>query len=119
MSMNIDIFNIKGEKVGDYTLDDSCLEFDKGTQAVHDTVVGYLAELRSGTILPNSVPELLRPKPEPRFPAAGRSPSNRKASDAPVPAVPAIRSGDTAVSLSVPNPAASRSNSTRKSNSLR
>lgn len=49
MSMNIDIFNIKGEKVGDYTLDDSYLEFDKGTQAVHDTVVGYLAELRAGT----------------------------------------------------------------------
>ena len=49
MSMNIDIFNIKGEKVGDYTLDDSCLEFDKGAQAVHDTVVGFLAELRAGT----------------------------------------------------------------------
>ena len=47
--MNIDIFNIKGEKVGDYTLDDSCLEFDKGAQAVHDTVVGFLAELRAGT----------------------------------------------------------------------
>lgn len=47
--MNIDIFNIKGEKVGDYTLDDSCLEFDKGTQAVHDAVVGFLAEIRSGT----------------------------------------------------------------------
>ena len=49
MSMNIDIYNIKGEKVGDYTLDDSCLEFDKGTQAVHDTVVGFLAEVRAGT----------------------------------------------------------------------
>ena len=49
MSMNIDIFNIKGEKVGDYTLDDCCLEFDKGAQAVHDTVVGFLAELRAGT----------------------------------------------------------------------
>ena len=49
MSMNIDIFNIKGEKVGDYTLDDCCLEFDKGAQAVHDAVVGFLAELRAGT----------------------------------------------------------------------
>ena len=46
MSMKIDILNMKGEKVGDYTIDDTCLEFDKGTQAVHDTVVGYLAELR-------------------------------------------------------------------------
>jgi large subunit ribosomal protein L4 len=49
MSMNIDIYNIKGEKVGDYTLDDSCLEFDKGAQAVHDAVVGFLAEVRAGT----------------------------------------------------------------------
>ncbi len=49
MSMNIDIVNIKGEKVGDYTLDDSCLEFDKGSQAVHDVVNGFLAEFRCGT----------------------------------------------------------------------
>ena len=49
MSRNIDIVNVKGEKVGEYILDDSCLEFDKGAQAVHDSVVGFLAEVRAGT----------------------------------------------------------------------
>ena len=49
MSRNIDIVNVKGEKVGEYILDDSCLEFDKGAQAVHDAVVGFLAEVRAGT----------------------------------------------------------------------
>lgn len=49
MSMKIDILNMKGEKVGDYTIDESCLEFDKGAQAVHDAVVAFLAENRAGT----------------------------------------------------------------------
>ena len=49
MSMNVDILNMKGEKVGDYTIDDTCLEFDKGAQAVHDAVVAFLAENRAGT----------------------------------------------------------------------
>jgi len=45
----IDIVNMKGEKVGDYSLDDSLLELEKGAQAVHDSVVAYLAEIRAGT----------------------------------------------------------------------
>lgn len=49
MSMIIDILNMQGEKVGDYTIDDSCIELEKGTQAVHDAVVGFLAETRAGT----------------------------------------------------------------------
>jgi len=49
MSIVIDIQNMKGEKVGDYTIDDSCLELEKGTQAVHDAVVAFLAETRAGT----------------------------------------------------------------------
>ena len=49
MSIVIDILNMKGEKVGDYTIDDSCIELEKGTQAVHDAVVGFLAETRAGT----------------------------------------------------------------------
>ena len=49
MSKTIDIINMKGEKVGDYTIDDSCLEFEKGEQAVHDAVVAFLAENRAGT----------------------------------------------------------------------
>lgn len=49
MSIVIDIQNMKGEKVGDYTIDDSCLELEKGAQAVHDAVVAFLAENRAGT----------------------------------------------------------------------
>jgi large subunit ribosomal protein L4 len=49
MSTKIDIVNVKGEKVGDYELADNLLEFEKGTQAVHDAVVAYLAETRSGS----------------------------------------------------------------------
>ena len=49
MSKVIDILNMKGEKVGDYTIDDSLIELEKGAQAVHDAVVGFLAETRAGT----------------------------------------------------------------------
>ncbi len=49
MSMKIDIVNMKGEKVGDYEIDDSFLEFEKGSQAVHDAVIAFLAETRAGT----------------------------------------------------------------------
>lgn len=49
MSTKIDIVNMKGEKVGDYELADNFLELEKGTQAVHDAVVAYLAETRAGT----------------------------------------------------------------------
>lgn len=49
MSKVIDILNIKGEKVADYTIDDSFIELEKGAQAVHDAVVGFLAENRAGT----------------------------------------------------------------------
>lgn len=38
-----------GAKVGDFTIDDSALELEKGAQAVHDCVVAYLAALRSGS----------------------------------------------------------------------
>lgn len=49
MSKVIDILNVKGEKVGDYTIDDSFIELEKGAQAVHDAVVCFLAEHRAGT----------------------------------------------------------------------
>lgn len=49
MSTKIDIVNMKGEKVGDYEIADSCLELEKGSQAVHDAVVAFLAETRAGT----------------------------------------------------------------------
>ena len=49
MSMTLDIVNMKGEKVGDYIIEDTYLEFEKGSQAVHDAVVAFLNELRAGT----------------------------------------------------------------------
>ncbi len=49
MSTKIDIINVKGDKVGEYELADGVLEFVKGEQAVHDTVVAHLAEVRAGT----------------------------------------------------------------------
>ena len=49
MSKVIDILNMKGEKVGDYSIDDSFIELEKGAQAVHDAVVGFLAATRAGT----------------------------------------------------------------------
>ena len=47
--MTIDIVNMKGEKVGDYMIEDTYLEFEKGGQAVHDAVVAFLNEVRAGT----------------------------------------------------------------------
>lgn len=49
MSMTIDIINMKGEKVGDYQIDDASLEFERGAQAVRDAVVAFLSECRAGT----------------------------------------------------------------------
>lgn len=49
MSKTIDILNMKGEKVGDYEIADQYLEFEKGTQAVHDAVVSFLSGIRTGT----------------------------------------------------------------------
>ena len=49
MSKTIDILNMKGDKVGDFEIADQYLEFEKGTQAVHDAVVAFLSELRAGT----------------------------------------------------------------------
>jgi len=47
--MKLNILDVKGASVGEYSIDDSCLEFEKGTQAVHDTVVAILAGERAGT----------------------------------------------------------------------
>lgn len=49
MPKNLDIYDCKGAVVGAYELQDSCLEMDKGTQAVHDCVVAFLAGQRAGT----------------------------------------------------------------------
>lgn len=47
--MNLDMINMKGEKVGTYDLPDAALEFEKGEQAVKDAVVSFLNECRAGT----------------------------------------------------------------------
>ncbi|MBQ9500798.1 MAG: 50S ribosomal protein L4 [Lentisphaeria bacterium] len=49
MSKTLDILDCTGAKVGDYALPESAIEMEKGTQAVHDTVVAYLAGARAGT----------------------------------------------------------------------
>ena len=47
--MNLDILNMKGEKVGVYDLPDTALELEKGSQAVKDTVVSFRNAYRAGT----------------------------------------------------------------------
>lgn len=49
MSKVLDILNCQGVRVGEYDLPESALELEKGEQAVHDTVVAFLAGLRAGT----------------------------------------------------------------------
>ncbi len=47
--MNLDIVNMKGEKVGVYELPDTALELEKGSQAVKDAVVYINNARRAGT----------------------------------------------------------------------
>jgi large subunit ribosomal protein L4 len=49
MPKKLDILDSKGAVNGSYAIEDSCLEMEKGTQAVHDVVVAFLAEQRAGT----------------------------------------------------------------------
>ena len=49
MSKTLDILDCTGAKVGEYTIPEGVIEMEKGAQAVHDTVVAYLAGARAGT----------------------------------------------------------------------
>ncbi|WP_294503244.1 50S ribosomal protein L4 [uncultured Victivallis sp.] len=54
MSNTLDILDCKGTRVGEYVIPEGVMielnnEPEKGLQAVHDTVVAYLAGLRAGT----------------------------------------------------------------------
>lgn len=49
MANTINIFNQDGSSLSEYAVNDACLEFEKGDQAVHDVVVAYMAGLRAGT----------------------------------------------------------------------
>ncbi len=49
MSKTLDILDCNGVRVGEYSIPDDVIELEKGKQAVHDTVVAYLAGQRAGT----------------------------------------------------------------------
>lgn len=49
MATTLTVLDINGGDAGSFELDDACLEREKGQQAVHDSVVAYLAGQRAGT----------------------------------------------------------------------
>ena len=49
MQNTLDILDCTGARVGEYTSPEGVIELEKGTQAVHDAVVAYLAGTRAGT----------------------------------------------------------------------
>ena len=49
MSKSLDILDCQGAKVGEYAIPEGVIEMEKGSQAVHDAVVAYLAGQRAGT----------------------------------------------------------------------
>ncbi|MCQ2379896.1 MAG: 50S ribosomal protein L4 [Victivallaceae bacterium] len=49
MAKTLDILDCTGSKVGEYEVKDSVIELEKGAQAVHDSVVAFLAGQRAGT----------------------------------------------------------------------
>lgn len=49
MPKKLNILDCKGAIVGEYAIEDNCLEFEKGAQAVHDVIVAYMAAQRAGT----------------------------------------------------------------------
>jgi large subunit ribosomal protein L4 len=49
MSNNVQVFDKQGSANGELEVNDQWLEREKGEQAIHETVVAYLAGLRAGT----------------------------------------------------------------------
>ncbi|MDD5728716.1 MAG: 50S ribosomal protein L4 [Victivallales bacterium] len=49
MTKILQIVDCNAAVVGEYTLPDNCFELEKGSQAVHECVVGFLAGRRAGT----------------------------------------------------------------------
>lgn len=49
MQNTLDILDCTGARIGEYTIPEGVIELEKGTQAVHDAVVAYLAGNRAGT----------------------------------------------------------------------
>lgn len=49
MTKTLDILDCAGARVGEYVIPEGVIEMEKGTQAVHDAVVAFLAGQRAGT----------------------------------------------------------------------
>ncbi|OGV52728.1 MAG: 50S ribosomal protein L4 [Lentisphaerae bacterium GWF2_44_16] len=49
MSKKLNILDSKGGTAGEFALDDKYIELEKGSQAVHDVIIAYLAGIRSGS----------------------------------------------------------------------
>ena len=49
MTKTLDILDCTGARVGEYVIPEGVIEMEKGTQAVHDAVVAFLAGQRAGT----------------------------------------------------------------------
>jgi len=49
MTKKLDILNCQGAVVGEYVLPDEIVELEKGSQAVHDAVVAFMAAQRATT----------------------------------------------------------------------
>jgi large subunit ribosomal protein L4 len=49
MTQNLEYFDASGSAAGAIPIEQNFLEFEKGSQAVHDVVVAHLAERRAGT----------------------------------------------------------------------
>lgn len=56
--MKLPVQDIKGQQQGDFEIKFSLIENGRGTQAVHDTVVAYMANQRSGTACAKTVGEV-------------------------------------------------------------
>ena len=66
MSNTLDILDCKGARVGEYVIPEGVIELEKGEQAVHDTVVAYLAGQRAGSLFPIPETSNHRRTPDPR-----------------------------------------------------
>ena len=49
MGYNLKVVDMGGAPVGEFVVEDRCVELEKGSQAVHDVVVAYLSGIRAGT----------------------------------------------------------------------
>jgi large subunit ribosomal protein L4 len=49
MTKKLDILDMNGATVGEYTVEDKYIELERGAQAVHDTVIAIQAAERAGT----------------------------------------------------------------------